>query len=61
MAEIERYAILKTLEAVDGSTARAAEMLDLSIRTIQYRLHQYGLRKPRADAAESRADEPPEA
>ncbi len=43
MAEIERYAILKTLEAVEGSTSRAAEMLDVSVRTIQYRLSEYGL------------------
>ncbi|MCC6558404.1 MAG: sigma-54-dependent Fis family transcriptional regulator [Polyangiaceae bacterium] len=43
MAEIERYAILATLEATNGSTTRAAEMLDISIRTIQYRLHEYGL------------------
>ena len=43
MAEIERYAILTTLEATGGSTARAAEMLDISVRTIQYRLHEYGL------------------
>ena len=43
MAEIERYAILTTLEAVDGSTTRAAELLDISVRTIQYRLHEYGL------------------
>jgi two-component system response regulator HydG len=43
MAEIEKHAILTTLEAVDGSTSRAAEMLDLSVRTIQYRIHQYGL------------------
>ncbi len=42
MAEIERYAIESTLDAVGGSTAKAAEMLDLSIRTIQYRLHEYG-------------------
>jgi two-component system response regulator HydG len=48
MAELERYAILKTLEAVDGSTVRAAEILDISTRTIQYRLHEYGLAKPRA-------------
>ena len=41
MAEIERYAILATLEATDGSTAKAAEMLDISVRTIQYRLHEY--------------------
>ncbi len=43
MAEIERYAILTTLEAVSGSTTKAAEMLDISVRTIQYRLHEYGL------------------
>ena len=43
MAEIERFAILSTLEATNGSTTRAAEMLDISIRTIQYRLHEYGL------------------
>ncbi len=43
MAEIERYAILATLEATNGSTTKAAEMLDISIRTIQYRLHEYGL------------------
>jgi DNA-binding NtrC family response regulator len=42
MAEIEKYAILATLDAVDGSTSRAAEMLDISVRTIQYRLHEYG-------------------
>jgi two-component system, NtrC family, response regulator HydG len=47
MAELERYAILKTLEAVDGSTVRAAELLDISVRTIQYRLHEYGMVKDR--------------
>ena len=45
MAEVERHAILTTLEAVGGSTTKAAEMLDLSIRTIQYRLHEYGVAK----------------
>jgi two-component system response regulator HydG len=43
MAEIERHAILSTLDAVNGSTAKAAEMLDISVRTIQYRMHEYGL------------------
>ncbi|MDB4945022.1 MAG: acetoacetate metabolism regulatory protein AtoC [Labilithrix sp.] len=42
MAEIEKWAILATLEAVGGSTSKAAELLDLSVRTIQYRLHEYG-------------------
>jgi two-component system response regulator HydG len=45
LAEIERYAITKTLEATEGSTSKAAELLDISIRTIQYRLHEYGLAK----------------
>ena len=41
MAELERHAILKTLEHVDGSTTRAAEILGISPRTIQYRLREY--------------------
>jgi len=44
MAEVERHTILTTLEAAGGSTAKAAEILDISIRTIQYRLHDYGMR-----------------
>ena len=43
MAELEKHAILATLEAVGGSTSKAAEMLDISARTIQYRLHEYGV------------------
>jgi two-component system response regulator HydG len=45
MAEIERYAILTALEACGGSTTKAADLLDISVRTIQYRLHEYGLTK----------------
>jgi two-component system response regulator HydG len=45
MAEIERHAILTTLESCGGSTTKAAEILDISIRTIQYRLHEYGVAK----------------
>jgi DNA-binding NtrC family response regulator len=41
MADLERYAILKTLEHVGGSTSRAAELLGISARTIQYRLREY--------------------
>ena len=51
MAEVERFAILKTLDAVGGSTVRAAELLDISARTIQYRLHEYGLAKDRGATA----------
>ena len=42
-AEIEREAILRTLEMVDGSTHRAAEVLGISVRKIQYRLKEYGM------------------
>jgi len=42
LAEIERYAILKTLEAEAGSTSRAAEVLGISVRKIQYKLQEYG-------------------
>ena len=41
LADLERYAILETLTAVGGSTSKAAEVLGISPRTIQYRLHQY--------------------
>jgi len=39
--EIERYVILETLKLTRGSTSKAAEMLGISVRTIQYRLHDY--------------------
>ena len=48
MAELEKHAILATLEAVGGSTSRAADMLDISARTIQYRLHEYGVAASRS-------------
>lgn len=40
MAAIERYAIFETLRAA-GSTSRAAEILGISARTIQYRVRDY--------------------
>jgi two-component system, NtrC family, response regulator len=40
-ADIEREAILRTLEWVHGSTTRAAEVLGISVRKVQYRLKQY--------------------
>ena len=40
--DLERYAILKTLEACGGSTSKAALILGVSARKIQYKLHEYG-------------------
>jgi two-component system response regulator HydG len=56
MAEIERFAILKTLEHVGGSTRRAADILGISTRKIQYRLNEYRERDPSGVPAVSRRD-----
>ena len=48
LADVEKYAILETLKATGGSTSKAAEMLGISVRTIQYRLHEYS-EAPRSD------------
>jgi DNA-binding NtrC family response regulator len=39
--ELEKWAILETLEAMSGSTSRAATVLGISPRKIQYKLHEY--------------------
>ena len=57
MAELERYAILETLKTTGGSTSRAAEMLGISTRTIQYRLHEYNA-APRSEIDAVRKPEP---
>ena len=41
LSELERYAILRTLEHCGGATSRAAEILGISPRKIQYKLHEY--------------------
>ncbi len=43
LAEIEKTAILKALEFNHGDRRRTAEQLDISRRTLQYRLKEYGL------------------
>ncbi len=48
LADIERYAILKTLEAQGGSTSKAADVLGISVRKIQYKLQEYGS-SPKSD------------
>jgi DNA-binding NtrC family response regulator len=57
--EIEREAILRTLEMVGGSTSRAAEILGISVRKIQYRLKEYaaGGREGDADGGDPASDE----
>jgi two-component system response regulator AtoC len=57
LAEIERYAITETLKAVGGSTTRAAEVLGISRRTVQYRVREWGLSSTPPSEADS--DPPP--
>jgi DNA-binding NtrC family response regulator len=42
MAEIEREAILRTLELTKGHRARAAQLLGIGLRTLQRKLKEYG-------------------
>ncbi len=49
IADLERYAILKTLEACGGSTSKAATVLGVSPRKIQYKLHEYAHDRSGAD------------
>jgi DNA-binding NtrC family response regulator len=59
LAAIEREAILRTLEMVQGSTTRAAEVLGISVRKVQYRLKEYsggGRGTTAAGAEESEAE-----
>jgi DNA-binding NtrC family response regulator len=51
MRDIERFAILSTLEHVGGSTSRAAKILGMSPRKIQYRLSEYKEEEPSGQPA----------
>lgn len=43
LKDVEKQVILKTLEHVDGNRTRAAELLDVSRRWLQYRLKEWGI------------------
>jgi DNA-binding NtrC family response regulator len=53
--DLERYAILRTLEACKGSTSKAATILGISPRKIQYKLHEYGSAPPAPSGGASAA------
>jgi DNA-binding NtrC family response regulator len=55
LAELERSAILQALDLCGGSTQKAAEMLGISRRKVQYRLREWGL-APGAEPGESEDD-----
>ena len=45
VAEAERLLIIKTLEACEDNRTKAAEMLNISIRTLRNKLHEYKLQE----------------
>jgi len=53
MADIEREAILRTLEFTDGHRARAANLLEIGLRTLQRKLKEYGEITSHDDDAEA--------
>jgi DNA-binding NtrC family response regulator len=55
LRELEREAILRTLDAVAGSTSKAAAMLGISARKIQYKMKEYRDEQPAPVAALARA------
>ncbi len=52
MAEIEREAILKAIDYTDGHRARAADLLEIGLRTLQRKLKEYGEISPKGDGGE---------
>jgi two-component system NtrC family response regulator/two-component system response regulator HydG len=50
MADIEREAILRTVEHTGGHRARAADLLEIGLRTLQRKLKEYGEISPKSDA-----------
>jgi len=49
MAEIEREIILRTVEFTGGHRARAADLLEIGLRTLQRKLKEYGEISPRTN------------
>jgi DNA-binding NtrC family response regulator len=45
IAEGEKRLILKTLDFCNNNRTKAAEMLDISIRTLRNKLHEYGIKR----------------
>lgn len=51
--DLEKRAILETLKATSGNRTHTARQLGLSLRTLQYRLKEYGINSPRSNQGSS--------
>jgi DNA-binding NtrC family response regulator len=56
LAELEKRHILAVLERCKGNRTHAAKVLDVSIRTLRNKLHEYHGTTPGGDGSESMAD-----
>src|SRR5437762_12503623 len=50
--EVEKNLILQAMEQTDYNITKAAKLLGMTFRTLQYRLEKFGIKKPGAEEAE---------
>ena len=54
--DVERNLITQAMEQTDYNITKAAKLLGLTFRTLQYRLEKFGIKKPDGDGSESDAE-----
>ncbi|HET9478648.1 MAG TPA: sigma-54 dependent transcriptional regulator [Pyrinomonadaceae bacterium] len=54
--DVERNLITQAMEQTDYNITKAAKLLGLTFRTLQYRLEKFGIKKPDGDGGESEAE-----
>jgi DNA-binding NtrC family response regulator len=57
MAEVEKLAIMQTLEKTGGNRSKAAEILGIGLRTLQRKLKEYRGESAEAEQSESDGEE----
>jgi transcriptional regulator with GAF, ATPase, and Fis domain len=57
--EVERDLIMQAMEQSDYNITKAAKLLGLTFRTLQYRLEKFGIKRPdgKTHGSESRSQE----
>src|SRR6185436_15753233 len=55
--EVEKNLILQAMDQTDYNITKAAKLLGLTFRTLQYRLEKFGIKKPDGKEEEEPAEE----
>jgi DNA-binding NtrC family response regulator len=55
--DVERNLILQAMERTDYNITKAAKLLGLTFRTLQYRLEKFGIRRPERHGAKEEEEE----